>query len=74
MRYYRGMDLQRGTSAIEVKLSTSGRYTWVIRSVFPSEDGQAGVVGVKKLDTLLKQEFPDYAKRGSGRIAAMDED
>lgn len=70
------MDLQNGTTRIEVKLLSSGRYTWTITTVF-STDNQEKEVNVKKIktfDELLRQEFPDYAKRGSGRVAAMDED
>ncbi len=68
------MEIAQGTTKIEVKLSNSGRYTWSIQSVFRTEDGQEAIQTINKFNKLLKAEFPDFASRGSGRVASMDED
>lgn len=62
-----------GTSEIEVKLTTSGRYTWKISSVFRTEDGEGAIKRLRQLNQLLQEEFPDFARRGSGRLASFDE-
>ena len=67
-------ELVDGTSRIEVKLTTSGRYIWTISSTFPTQDGEGGIKRLRQLDGLMKREFPDHAVRGSGRIASFDED
>lgn len=66
------MELKSGTTKIEVKLLASGRYTWSIESVFNTDD--MDIKKMKEFDSLLKQEFPDFARRGSGRVASMDEE
>lgn len=67
------VELVDGTSRIEVKLTTSGRYIWTISSMFPTEDGEGAIKRLRQLDGLMKREFPEYARRGSGRIASYDE-
>lgn len=67
------MEIASGTTKIEVKLLASGRYVWSITSVFPTEQTDK-VREIKKFDRLLQDEFPDYARRGSGRVAAIDEE
>jgi len=63
-----------GTSEIEVKLTTSGRYTWKIASTFPTEEAETAIKNIRKFNKLLQEEFPDYARRGSGRVSAIDEE
>jgi len=66
------MELVNGTTKIEVKLLASGRYVWTITSLFNNND--VSIEKIKDFDNTLKKEFPDYARRGSGRIASMDEE
>lgn len=68
-----GMENVNGTTRIEIKLLASGRYTWTIASEFPTPQGTNHIETIKEFDRLLRDEFPDYAKRGSGRVASMDE-
>ena len=67
------MELVNGTSKIEVKLTTSGRYTWSISIVAPTHEFEDSTHTLNSIDKALRQEFPDYARRGSGRIASLDE-
>lgn len=63
-----------GTSRIEVKLTTSGRYTWSIGLIAPTHEYLDTTRTLKLIDQALKQEFPEHARRGSGRAASIDED
>lgn len=68
------MIMENGTTTIEVKLLRSGQYLWTISRTFSnSSSSKDEVSAIKHFDTLLKEEYPDYVKRGSGRAAAFDE-
>lgn len=59
---------------ITVKLSNHGRYTWQITSCFSTKDGENGIKQIKEFDRQLKEEFPDFALRGTGRVSSLDKD
>jgi hypothetical protein len=63
-----------GQAEIVVKLLSSGRYIWSISVMCGVDDTDEGIKLIKSINNKLQQEFPDYAKRGSGRIANLDED
>ena len=66
--------MENGTTTIEVKLLRSGQYLWTISRTFSnSASSKDEIRDIKHFDTLLKDEFPDYARRGSGRVASFDE-
>ena len=65
--------MENGTTTIEVKLLRSGQYIWTISRTFSSTN-QEDTKKIKQFDIELKKEFPDYARRGSGRVAAIDEE
>ena len=67
------MEMVDGTTKIEVKLTTSGRYLWTISSVFPTKDARDSIRNLKSLNEQMKDQFPDHAKRGSGRITQLEE-
>ncbi len=60
-------------SSIEVKLNNHGRYTWKINVVYNTEYEEA-IRQIKKIDTRLRDEFPDTVSRGNGRVANFDEE
>lgn len=65
--------MQPQVSSVKVKINNHGRYTWEINVLFDT-DYQETVRVIKKIDTLLRDEFPDAVSRGSGRVANIDED
>ena len=65
-------NMEPQTSSIEVKLNTHGRYTWKI-NVNYTEDYKEAVKELKAIDGLLKEEFPEYTKKASGRVSNIDE-
>ena len=66
--------MENGTTTIEVKLLRSGQYLWTISRTFSNKSSNIDEVKtMKNFDMLLKDEFKDYARRGSGRVASFDE-
>jgi hypothetical protein len=59
---------------ITVALTSHGRYTWKITSCFKTSDGEGGALTIKKLDQQLRDLFPDYSTRGTGRAFGLDKD
>lgn len=66
--------MENGTTTIEVKLLKSGQYLWTISRTFDNESTTDDIKTIKMFDIQMKQEFPDYARRGSGRVAAIEDD
>lgn len=63
-----------GVSEITVKMLTSGRYTWSITTIFNTDETVRGIEDIQKIDRQLRNKFPDFVSRGSGRIASLDEE
>lgn len=59
-------------SSIEVKLNNHGRYTWNIHVSYDTDFKEA-VREVKKIDELLRDQFPEHTKKASGRAVDIDE-
>ncbi len=68
------MEKQNKQADIVVKLLSSGRYIWSIGITNHTDDLNESIKLLKSIDGQLKEQFPEYAKRGSGRIANLDED
>ncbi len=64
--------IQMDKSSIEVKLNNHGRYTWSIDVKYETDFKEA-VKQVKKIDELLKEEFPEHTKKAGGRAVDIDE-
>lgn len=60
-------------SSIEVKINNHGRYTWKINVVY-NTDYEDAVKEIKKIDSLIRDEFPDVVSRGNGRVASFEEE
>ena len=65
--------ISAGTSEVEVKLTTSGRYIWSINTVFMSDDVQEGLETISQINRRLKDLFPDHARTGSGRTIELED-
>ena len=66
--------LSDGQVEISLRLSTHGAYTWSIRIVGRKDDTDYLVNKLKETDNRLKDTFPDYSKKGSGRIADFEKE
>lgn len=66
--------MKDGQAEIIVKLLASGRYIWSISVMCGVDATDEGIKLIKSIDNKLKDQWPDYSKRGSGRIANLDED
>jgi hypothetical protein len=66
--------LNNRTTEIVVKLTTSGRYIWQITAVFPSDQCGEGIKLIASCDRKLKDTFPEYCKRSSGRTVELGEE
>jgi hypothetical protein len=64
--------ISAGTTEVEVKLTTSGRYVWSINSVMRSEEVKEGLNDIASINRRLKDLFPDHAKVGSGRTIELE--
>lgn len=65
--------MENGQAEIVVKLLASGRYVWQIGIVSPTENKDDIIQTIKQIDQKLRDEFPEYAKRGSGRSVDLEE-
>lgn len=61
------------TTEISLRLLNSGRYVWTITSQFKTSDTEDAVKTLKRVDNRMRDEFPDHATRGTGRVASIDE-
>lgn len=62
------------SSSIEVKLMSSGRYTWKIIVNYPQGGDYASAVKeAKEIDKKLKDEFPDFVMKASGRTIELED-
>lgn len=68
------MELIDGTCKIEVKLLASGRYVWSVGAVTPLDDGVELATKIKSIDRKLREQFPDYAIRGSSKSVDIEGD
>lgn len=66
--------MQDGQAEIIVKLLSSGRYVWSIGVEGRADQTGEGIKLLKSINNKMIEEFPEYARRGSGRIANLDED
>jgi len=60
-------------SGIVLKLTTKGYYVWSVS--LPLKDGtdaKMSVEAIKKIDSHLKDVFPNHAKIGTGKFASTD--
>lgn len=62
------------TTEITLRLTSHGRYTWTISSIFLTNEAGEGIKKLKELDKKLREEFPDYVQKGAGRSVNLDED
>jgi len=68
------MEQTSGNAEIVVKLLSSGRYVWSIGINLPIRELDEGIKIIHSIDGKLKEQFPEYCKRGSGRVTNLDED
>jgi len=68
------IELQEDRIAIELKLLRSGQYTWTISGIKHGRLKKDLVDAIAEIDMLLKQKFPEFTRRGSGRVANIDDD
>lgn len=68
------MQLNNHTTEITVKLTLSGRYTWQIVSTFPDDQNEEGLKHIQEADRKLKDLFPNFAQKGSGRMASLEDE
>ena len=68
------MEKQNRQAEIVVKLLASGRYIWSISITNSTEEITESLANIKRIDTTLKDIFPEFSRRGSGRIANLDEE
>jgi hypothetical protein len=68
------IELQEDRIAIELKLLRSGQYTWTISGIKHESEKKELVDTISIIDEMLKQKFPEFTRRGSGRVASIDDD
>jgi hypothetical protein len=66
--------MNNGQAEIVVKLLSSGRYVWSIGLNIPINERTDGIKIIKSIDGQLKEQFPEYCKRGSGRTVDLGEE
>ena len=72
--YFVLVTLEKPTNgSVAVKLTSRGTYSWVIDLPIPDgDDGDKTIDRLKKIDTLLKDRFPNYVKTSTVRSKSFD--
>lgn len=58
------MITKSGQVEVVLKLTRSGRYQWAINYQFPIEELERGVNDLKRVDSVLKDQFPNFVQSG----------
>ena len=67
------MELKNNQANVVVKLLSNGRYNWTIELTFNSDTKDDAIEIIKYIDNHLKDKFPEYVKKSSGRTLDLGE-